>query len=191
MSVDQLRTRVITKLLCIIALVCSTASGQSVAESELADAKNGDVLYTRFSLYYENDRHVTTNYRRGQFLPVNTPVTFLKSSRNEIDVALQGGQELTLENVRDYSGEDLAGVFRRTLSPSQTDLSQFSELEQKSIETGQAKIGMSKAAILIALGYPPKHQTPTLEGDSWRYWSSRYGTFIVRFEDEKVVEIRN
>jgi hypothetical protein len=172
-------------------LVCSTATGQSAPESELAEAKKGDVLYTRFSLFYENGRHLTTNYRRGTFLPVNTPVTFLKSSRNEIDMTLADGQELTLENVRDYSGEDLAGVFRRTLSSSQTDLSQLSDLEQKAIETGQANVGMSKAAILIALGYPPKHQTPSLEGDSWRYWSSRYGTFIVRFEDEKVVEIRN
>jgi hypothetical protein len=166
-------------------------TGQPVPESDLGTAKKGDIFYTRFSLFYEQGHHVTTNYRRGTLLPVNSPLTFVKSGRNEILVTLPDGQEIVIENVKDYSGEDLNGVFRRTLSTAQTDLSQFSDAEKNAIEAGQAKVGMSKAAILIALGYPPKHQTPTLEGDSWRYWSSRYGTFIVRFEDGRVVEIIN
>ena len=156
-----------------------------------ATAKKGDVLYTQFTLFIERDRHVTTNYRRGGLLPVNTAVTFVKASRNKIIVTLPGGRELAIENIRDYSGEDIDGIFSRTFSSTRVDLAQFSEPERSAIMDGKAALGMRKSAVLVALGYPPRHKTPSLESNAWRYWSSRYGTFQIHFEDGKVVRIQN
>lgn len=50
---------------------------------------------------------------------------------------------------------------------------------------------MRKEAVIAAIGYPPGTGTPSLEANEWRYWTSRFDTFIVRFKDGKVTEIIN
>lgn len=50
--------------------------------------------------------------------------------------------------------------------------------------------GTSKKAVIVALGYPPKHKTSTIESDQWRYWNGRHGTFLVHFKDDKVTEVQ-
>ncbi len=166
----------------------------SASEKPAATAANrvkGQLLYTKFSLFYEKNVHRTTNYRKGVLVPANTQVTLVKSGRNEIVVKLPSGEDLTVDNVQKYSGERIEGIFARTFSIEKVDLSQFTDAERKAIAQGEVKIGMSKAAVLVAIGYPPKHKTPTLESDQWRYWRNRFNTFMVHFEDDKVSSIQN
>ncbi len=158
-------------------------------KSALASATKGQTLYTQFSLYQEDNLHRTTNYRKGVLVPANTEVTFVKATRNEIIVQLPGGNNLTLENVQGFSGENLDGIFARTFSTQKLDLSKFTEPERKSIALGEVKPGMTKAAVIVAIGYPPKHRTPSLEGDAWRYWLNRFATFVVHFENGKVSSV--
>lgn len=128
----------------------------AIAKSDpLPDVQKGAKLYTRFSLYFEELCHRTTNYRKGILLPVNAEVVFVRCRKNDIIVAIPGGQELTIENIKDYSGEDINGIFNRTFSPERTDLSAFTEDEVKAIKAGEVRPGMRKAAVLVALGYPP------------------------------------
>lgn len=159
--------------------------------SHAGGIKKGEVVYTQFSLFFEKGRHVTTNYRRGTLLPVNTPVTFVKASKNAITVTLADGRKVIVENIRDYSGNNINGILSRTFSSLPVDLSQFTEEERIAILDGKVNLGMGKKAVLIALGYPPAHKTPSLESNQWRYWSSRFGTFIVSFENDKVAEVLN
>jgi hypothetical protein len=177
--------------LILLTLFMATPSDASKIKGPSATARKGDILYTQFSLFFERDCHVTTNYRRGGLLPVNTAVTFVKSSRNKIIVTLPGGRELTIENISDFSGENIDGIFSRTLSRAKVDLAQFTEAERAAIMDGKVAVGMRKGAVLVALGYPPRHKTPSLESNAWRYWSSRFGTFLVHFEDGKVVRVQN
>lgn len=164
---------------------------ESKPKNALEAAAKGDVFYTKFSLFYENNRHITTNYRRGILLPVNTEVTFQKATRDQIHILLHGTTKVVIENVGQYSGEDIVGVFERTFSKTKVDLSGFTDSERSAILQGGVAKGMSKKAVIVALGYPPKHKTPTLESDQWRYWNSRHGTFIVHFKDDKVIEIQD
>ncbi|HXF11282.1 MAG TPA: hypothetical protein VN625_10905 [Desulfuromonadaceae bacterium] len=170
--------------LLLAAIVSSTA-----AETNLVSAVKGDKLYTQFSLFYEDKVHRTTNYRIGSFVPINTEVTFVKANKSEILVTLPGGTQLTIENVEKYSGEKIPAIFTRTFAKTPLDLSQFSAKEKTSIEAGEVEPGMSKDAVIASLGYPPKHQTPTLKGNQWRYWRNRFATFVVHFDDDKVSSI--
>lgn len=85
----------------------------------------------------------------------------------------------------------MSGIFKRTFASTKVSLEQFTELERKAIRAGEVKAGMSKAAVIVAIGYPPKHRTASLESDSWRYWQNRFNTFVVVFKDEKVDAITN
>ena len=181
-------------------LVCGADSQPDAA----ARAVKGETYYTQFSLYYDDFAHETTNYRTRTLVPINTPVTFvgirtsspgIKGEQTtltwpEILVKLPAGRELRIKNVRKYSGEDLNGIFVRTLGKEKVDLSAFTDMERTPILEGQVENGMSKAAVLRAMGYPPKHQTPSLTGNEWTYWRNRVASFVVRFRDDKVVSTR-
>jgi hypothetical protein len=69
------------------------------------------------------------------------------------------------------------------------DLTSFTPLEKTNILQGQVVEGMSKAAVIRAMGYPPKHRTPNLSSDKWIFWSSRLATFQLRFRDDKVIAV--
>lgn len=156
-----------------------------------ASTPQGQTLYTQFSFFYENNCHQTTNYRIGILVPVNTEVKFVKANSKNIVVTLPDGQDLTILNIEGFSGEKIDAIFTRTLATKLLDLSPFTEIEKQAIRSGLVKRGMSKPAVIAALGYPPKHKTPNLEMNQWRYWQNRYGTFVVHFEKEQVTLIED
>ena len=160
------------------------------ADTNAISSLKGDKLYTQFSLFYEKNIHRTTNYRKGVFVPINTEVTFVKASKNEIDVIIPDDTDLKIVNVEKFSGENINGIFHRTFGKNPVDLSRFSAKEKNSIVAGEVEPDMSKDAVIAALGYPPKHQTPSLKSNQWRYWHNRFNTFIVHFEDDKVKNVQ-
>lgn len=153
-------------------------------------ATKGETYYTQFSLFHLKYVWLTTNYRKGVLVPVNTQVTFLKASSNEIDVEALDGRTLKIVNIERYSGVNIDGIFNRTFGKEKVDLAKFSTAEKENIMAGTVNIGMSKDAVIKALGYPPEHKTPNLEGNEWRYWKNRYGTMLVSFTDGKVSGIK-
>jgi len=156
-----------------------------------ATTVKGQKLFLQFSLYHEKGVHKTTNYRKGMLVPVNTEVEFVKANKRDIWVSLPDGTQMQIANVEDFSGEKVDGIFRRTLGTTKVNLDQFTEAERKAILAGSVEEGMTKAAVIVAIGYPPKHQTASLESDHWRYWQNRFNTFVVSFEDAKVVNIKD
>ena len=155
-------------------------------------AEKGEKLFTQFSLFYEGDHHITTNYRKGILVPVNTGVDFVKATRNRITVRIPSyNVTVNFENEEDYSGEKIEGIFKRTFAREPVDLNNFSKEEQSAIKSGTVSVGMSKQAVIKAMGYPPRHKTPTLELNQWRYWKNRFNTILVSFEDDKVSSIRD
>ena len=153
-------------------------------------ATKGEIYYTQFSLFHEKDAWLTTNYRKGVLVPINTQVSFLKANSKEIFIQLPDASTLKIVNARKFSGVDVEGVFNRTLGKEKVDLDKFSPDEQNNIMAGIVAVGMSKDAVIKALGYPPKHKTPSLDGNQWRYWKNRYGTMLVTFADGRVSDIK-
>jgi hypothetical protein len=49
---------------------------------------------------------------------------------------------------------------------------------------------MTKEQVLMTRGYPPRHRTPSLEGNRWVYWSSRVVQLTVVFDGDVLIEGR-
>jgi hypothetical protein len=176
----------------LILLFVATFCASATVAAQKALATKGEKLYTQFSLFYEKDHHITTNYRKGTLVPVNTEVEFVKATRKRITVEIPSyNVTVDFENEEDYSGQKIEGIFRRTFARQPVDLSTFSEEEQSSIKKGVVREGMRKEAVIKAMGYPPHHKTPTLEMDQWRYWKNRFDTMLVLFESGKVSSIQD
>jgi hypothetical protein len=150
----------------------------------------GDVYYTQFSLREEKNRFRTTNYRVGGLIPINTAVNLVSIDKKNIVVQIaKTGQTLTIENASRHTSEDVQQAFQKILRKTPVNLEQFSPQEREKILTGQASKGMSRKAVLAAIGYPPQIATPSLDGNEWTYWANRFNRFIVHFKGDRVQEI--
>lgn len=151
----------------------------------------GQRLYTQQTFQYEKGRYRTTNYRKGTLVPVNTLVEVLEVGSGSAVLLLPDGERVVVENIEKHTGASLEEVLRKMLSNTKVDLTPFSSLERKHIGAGTVAPGMSKRAVVVAIGYPPKHETPTSKMNSWRYWSSKFNTFVVNFENDKVKSVQD
>ncbi len=175
----------------ILLAINIAACNRTIKPEELpATMQLGHDYYTRFVIRYEKGKHRTTNYRRGLSIPVNTRVTLLEVTQKTIRVELPSHQELLIENASKYSGDDIYQAFDKLFAAKRVDLSRFTKLERQHIKSGTVAKGMRKKAVLVAIGYPPKHQTPSLDMEQWTYWSSRFNRFVVHFNNGKVYRIQ-
>ena len=161
----------------------------SALASDEVKATAGQTYYTLFSFFYEGDHHMTTNYRKGTLVPINTPVKFIESDDEEIVISAWE-KEISIVNVSGFSGEDIEGIFNRMFGSTPINLDKFTSQERENILAGTVVKGMGKDAVIRAIGYPPKHRTPSLSAPEWRYWHNRVNSFLVCFSDGKVTGIK-
>jgi len=148
-------------------------------------------LYTTRNMHYNVGRRGTklveaTNYQVGILIPVNSIVTMEDINSKQL-VFNYKGQSIILRNQPRYTGVGIDEIAKRYFSPKKTNLNKFSKAERKAIRTAQVIKGMSKEAVLISLGTPPAHVTPSTDMDQWKYWRSRWGTFFINFENGKAI----
>ena len=148
-------------------------------------------LYTTRNMHYYVARRgekiiETTNYQVSILIPVNSLVTMDGVNKNQI-VFLYKGQKIILRNQAKYTGVDINEIAKQYFSAKKVDLSKFSKAEQKAIKYAQVVPGMSKKAVLISLGTPPAHVTPSTTMDEWKYWRTRWTTFYIDFKNQKAI----
>ncbi|MGR9105683.1 MAG: hypothetical protein ACU843_02025 [Gammaproteobacteria bacterium] len=152
----------------------------------------GETYYTQFVIRYEKGTHLTTNYRRGDSIPANTPIKLLNISDDTIEVeSLPSMQKLLIKNVEKHTGDDVYRAFDKLFAKQKIDLAKFNSLEREEIQKGTVAKGMSKAAVIVAIGYPPITQTASLDNDLWVYWSGRFNRFNVHFTNGRVSNIKD
>jgi len=69
-------------------------------------------------------------------------------------------------------------------------LSGLSAAELAAVKAGRIEVGMSKKAVLLAVGYPPAHES-SISSDSWLYWQSRFNKQRIEFVNDRVSAVRN
>lgn len=151
----------------------------------------GQTYYTQFVIRYEKNAFPTTNYRHGASIPINTAVKLLDINSSEISIEYGSGQPLLVKNIEKHTGDDVFHAFDKLFARQPVNLAQFNSLERQQIDKGEVAVGMSKKAVLAAIGYPPITETANLNANSWVYWSTRFNRFIVNFKDNKVSDIVN
>lgn len=185
--------KIIRVLVIIMTVVLLISCKRAIKPSELpANIQIGNHYYTQFALQFEKGRYVTTNYRRGVLLPINSEVTLLEITNKTILVSVAPSHfELLIKNAYKHTNDDTIQAFNKLFAESKRDLKQFTKQERKQIKLGKVAKGMRKKAVLAAMGYPPQIETPSLDIDQWTYWSSRWNRFIVYFHNGRVARIQD
>lgn len=180
--------------------------------AQAADDVVGKKFYTLVNIWYESPGPIdSTNYHKGVIVPLGTQVRITEvydgsgPVRNALDPTVlelfirfdvAGGQPYRILFQPRYAkpGMTLMDLFRQYFSEQDPmapggAFRSLSREEQKSVLAGEITPGMSKAAVIMAYGYPPSHKTPALAADTWVYWDSRFKTRTVSFQNDKVEEV--
>lgn len=155
--------------------------------------RNGQDLMKSSSVVLKTNLHpdpirsklYTVNYLRSGLLPMCTPVELIEL----------GGKRLVFKDKtsgiqyyydRHRSTADLANYLLDYFGTScdKEKVKTMSKIDQEGITKGKVLKGMSKDAVTLAVGFPPKHQTHSLVRNEWRYWINRWKTMVVKFNDQ-------
>lgn len=159
----------------------STAS-VSIRIPPIGDVEVGGEYYTRFTFYYERGTYKSTNYRRGTPVPINTPARLVSVGSKEFVINVRG-ENIKVENIPEYTGVSTPEFAAKMLSPEPTPIDGYGKRMASDIRSGTLRLGMTKEQAILTRGYPPIHETPSLEGDRWVYWSSRFVKQTIVFYD--------
>lgn len=82
-------------------------------------------------------------------------------------------------NLKDH----LQRVFIRDIDLLRGQVADLSELDQDGIYEGRALVGMSRAGVLVANGYPPEfaNSKDLMQAHDWHYWQSRFDKIKISF----------
>ena len=164
------------------------------------------VLYTKYNIHVQKQFHRDgtsvykasyanyTNPGAGHMVvPAGSPIVIEKTSRRFFDFLCKTeGITVRFEFNQSRMGMGPKAYISLITSPSRVSLKKFDALDRKGIEEGKAMVGMTKEGILTTLGYPAVHRTPSLDASTWIYWTNRFGTLAVHFNDQgKVTDIKD
>ena len=159
----------------------------------------GKTFYTAANIFYEKPGKIySTNYHKGKILPAGTKVTVTYAGGREIEFKDEKDEKFLLILKKKHTSESMTlrkyfDQYFSSESPVRPGgpFAGFTESEQWNIKNGMIEKGMSRAAVLMAYGYPPTHETPDLSADKWAYWigSLHAKPVYVYFKDDRVYRI--
>lgn len=180
----------------VFLMLPSFAFAKSLVDKHGVNLLEQDTVYTAVNLHPDNERGLlyTVNYQLSALLPRCTAVEITGLGRKKMKFRLK-------ESNREYVfvkhkrstpmslGEYLGDFF--TSKCDDADLKGLNKKDLAGIKTGRASVGMSKQGVLLAMGRPPHHVTPSLEHYEWMYWRNRFVRIAVTFDDNGIVsEVR-
>jgi hypothetical protein len=122
-----------------------------------------------------------------KILPVNTPVQIKNWKRGFLIINTETKEEIFFEYHEARMQMSVQDYLNKITSPAKVDLSNLSEKDMKGIKDGVASLGMTKNGVMMALGYPATHRTPSLESNTWIYWTNRFRTTAITFDEKGIV----
>ena len=156
-----------TAVLIALSTLLSACGGTPV----IADPQGQDLLVEGAAVTLVNLRPdpvrkklSAVNYQQAGLIPRCTAVRFVEAN-DEVLVFENSDdgieyQYIWYDGAAEDFGTHLSRVFGRRCDAAA--LKGLNALELKAIERAEVEVGMSKTAVLLAIGYPPEHRTPSL-----------------------------
>lgn len=174
--------------ICFLIGACAQDSKQlkdeQVSKPAEAEAVKEPVLYTAYNIWKHKPRSMwCINYKVGyDIIPAGTEVKDAQVYRPAIGrptirfTTVSDGREFRIYfNPNWHPGKTIEDYEKNMFSIKTFDqlTAGMSEKEIDAIKRGVVVNGMSKDAVLVSYGPPAEHETPSLEDNSWLYWTTR------------------
>jgi len=161
-----------------------------------------EIRYTKYNIHTQSkDAKISkasyanyTNPGQGhEIVPAGSEILITDKSRKSFTFTYNNGSKKVIyEFHKKRMGMSLDEYLDKITSAEPTSHTGLSKEDKKGIAEGKAYKGMSREGVLVALGYPATHRTPSLDSTSWTYWTNRFGTIVVVFDTQGLVsEVRD
>jgi hypothetical protein len=180
----------------LVVLILLTAG--CAQQKMMRDTPQGKTVYNRFNIhtFVDSSDDLVASYANftdpglgHKVFPPNTRFSVEKWNRGFKLVQTESGEKIYFEFSPKRTRMRLLPYMDLVFSPTPVSLESLSELDRQGVKVGKALKGMSKAGVMVALGYPSPHRTLRLEDDRWIYWTNRFDTMAVFFENDRVVSM--
>ncbi len=198
-------------LLGSILVACSSCETDQVSTTAADDSPKSAVdgpskaaataeasVYSRYNIHYyvRGSSNIASyaNYTDcpgHNFLPYNTKLRVGSWGSGFSLTAVDTGMRILFE----YKSANMQGMPEKEYistitSPTPVDHDGLNAQDQEGIRAGRAIVGMTRQGVMIALGYPAKHRTPSTDLNTWVYWKGRFNVLTVNFgQDGKVASV--
>lgn len=151
--------------------------------------KKGNRLFLRTNLHHEKREISAANFQLAGLLPLGTEIIVESIDRSRFRFQRVDTKEKFVYEFHKQAGEDLNVHLSRVFSsePVLLEEERFTALELEQIRAGQMAVGMSRLAVILAIGLPPKVENPELLSTSWRYWIKRFNTTKLVFDQDGIL----
>ena len=136
--------------------------------------------YTCCNLHYEDDWISDSNFGSLPFIPAGTPIKLKGYGRYRLHVDMDGkAMRVGLDYGRAQETlEQFAEKLILTEDPKEK-IAKYPANVREAIRFGQVVTGMTKEQTLIAVGYPQRDETVSLDAPVWNYWASSFAPYRV------------
>lgn len=143
----------------------------------------GQAGYTCCNFHYDGNRISDANWLIHPVIPAGTAARILGYGEHRVDVEI-GGRAVALgldygrrQNLREWA--------QRMIVPQNPKerIADWPSAAREAIDSGKIALGMSREQVIVALGYPPAHATPSMDAPRWKYWYDTHGTYDVVWDD--------
>jgi hypothetical protein len=148
--------------------------------------------YTCCNLHHDKNRISDANWTHAQMIPAGSPIRVLGYGMNEANVEIDGQPFVIAHEYgrKQESVEQFVSKLVVKASP-RGKVASWPGPVRDAIAKGIVVNGMTRDQVLVSVGYPPTHRTPTLDATMWQHWQSRAGRFEVYWGADGKVERTN
>ena len=190
-----MRRRSVLCILAVVVVVGLGGCGGARSKRPVADPHVGQVFFLCCNLRYDPNKPEITDTiaARGTLIPFATRVEVRKVTKGSVQFDAPGHPPITLV----YEHGSKALPFDRYLS--RLFVTEDPRLKLKKVPARQVKLvekatitpGMSRDQVLLAVGYPPADQTPSLDAAVWAYGDgAEADAFVVYFDGGRVSSVQ-
>ncbi len=175
----------------------TSSSGTSSAAADTNSAvpaqgfAEGAKVYAIVNLHSDSPKNklYAMNYQLPKMLPICSEFVIQDISTKVIELTYKGLEyDYVWDGHTKKAGQSLEEnfmlFFGESCDEAKAKVKTLSEVDQKGIKRGKPIVGMTKEGVLLAMGRPPIHATPDLEGDLWTYWINRWVRNILEFNEK-------
>jgi len=147
--------------------------------------------FTCCNLHYSGDWVSDLNYSSYARIPAGTPIKITDYGRWRIAVEIDGKK---MRIGLDYGRrQETLAQYARKLTVDRDlrfRMASFPAVVQDAIGAGKLLPGMSKEQVLMAVGFPARHETASVNDTKWKLWHTSRVPYYVTFDDRgRVKEI--
>jgi hypothetical protein len=141
--------------------------------------------YTCCNLHYSGDWVSDLNYSSQTRIPAGTPVKVTDYGRYRVITEI-GGKQIRLGLDYGRRDETLAQYARKLTVDRDLRfrIGSFPPVVQDAIRAGKLLHGMSKEQVVIAVGFPARHETASVNAPVWKFWHTSRASYLVRFDEQ-------